>query len=343
MNIETPQLRRNPLLTASNIVWSLILGGLAFVLILALVQRVVPETFSVLVNNSSSRGGSSSLIEDVAWLPDSKAIVLGLDDKTELYSVPGGDILRTLPTRRVAALAMSANGKVLATADNGAVRLWNLESGVLLRIISTTMEFQPHLSFSHDGEFLAIGYEYRVEVRSTQDGSIIRTIHSPALTINFSPDGKYVALGEVTVTLWRVSDGKLLRTLPGWKYATFSPDSKMIATVSSDDDATVLLYTLEEGTLLNSLTGQSHSASGDPLTQTDGLTFSTDGHYLVQTITAQPNSVVLWRVSDGKMLGSHQIPSSESILGSWFSPNGKYVITWNRHAVYLWRWQEELH
>jgi hypothetical protein len=87
-------------------------------------------------------------------------------------------------------------------------------------------------------------------------------------SVAFSPDGSMIASGggydvtgklDKTIKLWRVSDGKLLRTLEGhtWEVhsVAFSPDGSMIA--SGSEDETIKLWRVSDGALLRTLWGGS--------------------------------------------------------------------------------------
>jgi len=73
-------------------------------------------------------------------------------------------------------------------------------------------------------------------------------------SVAFSPDGSLLALGnrDSTIKLWRVSDGKLVRTLEGhtgWVLSvSFSPDGRLLA--SGSFDGTIKLWRVSGGTLL---------------------------------------------------------------------------------------------
>ena len=115
-------------------------------------------------------------------------------------------------------------------------------------------------------------------------------------TVAFSSDGSLCATGDARgdVRLWRVSDGLLLRLLPGHsklvREVSFSTDGQWLASASFD--GTVRLWRVGDGSLAHVLRGH----RGPVYT----VTFSPDCHLVASG--GADHSVRICTVADGKLV-----------------------------------------
>lgn len=104
---------------------------------------------------------------------------------------------------------------------------------------------------------------------------------------------------------------QLLQGHKSWvKALSFSPDSKKLATASSDNS--VIIWEVESGKILNTLLG--HKAS------VNSLAFSPDGERLITASNDQ--TIKIWRVDSGQLLDSVDFDSVINYVV--FSPNGNH-------------------
>ena len=173
---------------------------------------------------------------------------------------------------------------------------------------------------------------------------------------SISPDEKLIAASDGShVTIWRVSDSKLILKLPGKFMDSFSPDGKLIAT---GDYETVKLWDVSDGKLILSLPGRNlggklasfspdgkliatwdnkavklfQISDGEPihtLYGSDVASFSPDGKLIA---TGDHETVKLWQVSDGKLIQT--LPYKYGLV---FSPDGKLIATSYDQSVTLWK------
>ena len=149
--------------------------------------------------------------------------------------------------------------------------------------------------------------------------------------VTFSPDGNLLASsnGDDTVKLWRVSNGRDIRTIKGHPPlipVIFSPDGSMLASGSWDD--TVKLWRVSDGQEIRTLKGHDHWVNS--------VTFSPDGSMLASG--SSDDTVKLWRVSDGqkiRTLKGHRGP----VTSVSFSPDGSLLaaVVGLYGTIKLWR------
>jgi hypothetical protein len=128
--------------------------------------------------------------------------------------------LRTLRwhTAAVKALAFSADGRRLASADaGGGVRLWDLAGAKGSRPLRGHTAAVHALAFSPDGTRLAAAdNEKVVKVWDANTGQLVHTLKGhtgPVYSVAFSPEGKLlIAAGSSAVRFWDADSGKEIRT-----------------------------------------------------------------------------------------------------------------------------------
>jgi WD40 repeat protein len=155
--------------------------------------------------------------------------------RVELYDTETGKPLssRIGHERSISALAFSPDGKLLASTDRYATRLWDLATN---REVATRFEHAVHhLTFSPDGNLLVGANGSRIAVYTVRDGTIRHWLDARTVQIDsiaFHPDGSLIAAASGDdVRVWRVTDGKEVRILGNQSHVfsvSFSPDGSRI-------------------------------------------------------------------------------------------------------------------
>ncbi|MBE9263766.1 hypothetical protein IQ224_16910 [Microcystis sp. LEGE 00066] len=158
-------------------------------------------------------------------------------------------------------------------------------------------------------------------------------------SVSFSPDGKTLATGssDNTIKLWDVETGKEIRTLSGHNgYArgsgnlissvSFSSDGKTLATGSYDEDETIILWNVETGEEIRTLSGHNDCV--------ESVSFSSDGKTLATG--SRDKTIKLWNVETGqeiRTLSGH----NEGVESVSFSKDGKTLASgsWDK-TIKLW-------
>ena len=137
----------------------------------------------------------------------------GSDDGTvKLWNVQSGNLIKTLQTQR-AVTSVAFDGGVLALeSDDGTVKLWNVQSGELIN----TLQAQSRINaMAFDGNVLASGSpDGTVKLWNVQSGNLIKTLQTQSAIFSVAFDGGVLASGlsDGTVKLWNVQSGKLIHT-----------------------------------------------------------------------------------------------------------------------------------
>lgn len=143
--------------------------------------------------------------------------------------------------------------------------------------------------------------------------SVFTEVFSQVLTVAFSPDGKWLATGDVNheIRLRQVSDGQQLwsgRVHQGWVWSVaFSPDGKWLASCAN---RTVDLWDVQTGERVQTLTGYRDRVFS--------VAFSPDGQLLATG--SEDHWVRVWQIRSGELL--HQLEAHQDEVRSVaFSPN----------------------
>jgi RNA polymerase sigma factor (sigma-70 family) len=225
------------------------------------------------------RTGSDG-VDAFALSPDGKSLATGGGDMAiRVWDLGRGGVVRTLSGHkkdgkdgRIAALAFSPDGKLLASAGSHdkAVLFWDAATGGELRRV--TQSGVSQVAFSPDGKTLAAGgwdgTARLWDVAAGKELRVFRPTREPGAreggivdTVAFSPDGALLATAghDGVIAVWDAATGEERQRLRGhdgvvWSVA-FSPDGKLLA--SGGLDMTVRLWEVATGKEVHRLTGHS--------------------------------------------------------------------------------------
>ncbi len=227
--------------------------------------------------------GHKGAVVALAWGGGPVLASAGADEKVILWEMPDGKAAQTLtPGGRIRALAMSADGKMVAAGGDGTyVQLYEVAGGKPGTKLAGHKDWVRALAFRADGQQLAsAGNEGKVILWDVaggkQSAEFIAEPPTPANSppklplvvhaLAYSPDGKLLATGgsDGIIHLLNPADGKVVRSLPGHTSAitalTFHPAGAVLA--SSSKDGKVILWDVNGGKAIKPLEGHTAWVQG---------------------------------------------------------------------------------
>jgi len=191
--------------------------------------------------------------------PDGQLLAISTYDPTiQLWQFSDKTLLRTLRGHRdwVHEVVFSPDGKFLISGSkDGTVKVWQVWDGSLVRTLSGHSKPVVTVALSPDGQFIASGSEdSTVKIWRMADGKLVKVLqgHMKGMAVNvvrFSPDGKWLAFGDIAITICRFPEGRKERIAAhrwGITALSFTPDSRFL--ISASADGTVKVWRVLDGT-----------------------------------------------------------------------------------------------
>lgn len=224
--------------------------------------------------------GHRETVNHLAFSPDGKMLAsAGAEGQVYLWDTAGRKILRKLfpkeksvtaeslranLTRRIESIAFSPDGKLLAEAAQettglSMLRLWNVETGEVERVLAEGVDNLRSVAYSPDGKIVAhnaldpLGWKHNIVLRDPASGKELGSMtdtNLAATVLAFSPDGKLLASGGgKKVHIWNVEQRKLLHAIEAHEKALqsicFSPNGKWVVSGGTDDK--IKVWNVETG------------------------------------------------------------------------------------------------
>jgi len=283
-------------------------------------------------------------LQEAGWLPadpDERRSYLELASMAAdclEQGKPGGKLVRSQAvlyghTRQITALLCLKHDHLAATASaDQTVRLWDLETGKLVKTLSGHTDFvfclaqppaQPPM-----GDWLASGSaDKTVRLWSLPDGAPLGVLggHSGRVSYLAASPGQIISGDEHSLYLWNSADLSLNQALrgqvDGLNALEIYPHGTSPLLVSGDSARSTRLWNLPGGELRRSLLTP---IVGWAVSPSRGLLASASSYSAVQ----------LWKLPEGDLLRS--LPGRANTTLLTFSPNGRWLACADQTNVLLW-------
>jgi WD40 repeat protein len=205
-------------------------------------------------------------VKAVVVSPDKKLVIASRGNQLHVYDADKGEYVRSLfdpnlttadkkPVKAahvslVEALALSPDGKLLASGSFQEVSLWDTATGAIKQKITGFADRVVALAFSPDGKMLATGggaptEDGEVKVFDPATGKLVvelKNAHSDTVFgVSFSGDNKMLATcgADKFVKTWEVPSGKFVKSFEGHTHQVldvgWKADGKFLASAGADN------------------------------------------------------------------------------------------------------------
>ncbi|XWK90608.1 MAG: hypothetical protein U7127_11315 [Phormidium sp.] len=255
------------------------------------------------------------------------AITTTVQPLTSPISLPKWDCVQTITAHSdwVSAVIFAADmSKIISGSFDRTLKVWNYQTGELVRVISENAGAVYALAFSHDHSLLAQGgSEQNIKLWEVETGALVEICkeHSGsvrAIAINYN--GEILASGSYdgTIKLWELETAKEIKTFTKHSGAVsaiaFSPDGQILA--SGGSDGIIKLWHWNTGQLL-------HSLAGD-LGVIGSIAFHPTEPMLVSA--SSDRTIKLWHLGTRDRLYTF-ISHTGGVTSVCFSPDGKTLFS----------------
>jgi len=234
------------------------------------------------------------------------------------------------------ALAVSSDSRLLLSGGSDSkIKLWDVETGALLRTVDGGPFDINAVGFSPDGkQFVSQTKTGKVSVWETSTGRLVRATRpsfdqfTAKAFVAFSGDGHFLVTGGPAVVLWEAESGKFLRVID---------DDRFVGTAAASQDGGIIVtgsqllgglkIRAKSGELLQSFKEQ------DPI---NSVALSPDNKKIAAGEGLVGHGTIkVWDIATGKKLNEFDVAAGP-VRSVVFSPDGMRLISSSWQNVQIW-------
>ena len=280
------------------------------------------------------------------------------DQNLHICDIHAGKEVRKVGLGGITSAVLSPDGSQVAVVlGDSEIRIWDVASGSWGRRLHQGSGHVFHHAFAPDGKTLAALYNSGsvwvwdlVTGRKVKDSTLQEWVTSccPA----FSRDNSIIAVGcaDASLRIWESKSGRILRRIPfdPWTLihqVSLSPDGKMIASVSGNDD-TLQVWDIATGKETQHITRHQGAVVAVRFSP-DDKTVASSGKDGTLILWDAATGKAIWRVIDGPAgfwdirrkqndredLWEQVRPIGEIV----FTPDGKSILSLGRSGIICFR------
>ena len=276
-----------------------------------------------------------------AYSPDSRRIVSASRDQTiKIWDAESGAVIRTLKDHSSVenwgvysgtpifyflidiSVAYRPDGRrIVATLGDMTIKIWDAESGDLIRTLQGHNSYVESAAYSPDGRrIVSASYDNTVNIWDAKSGDLIRSLQSHDNDVRsaaYRTDGRRIvsASFDKTVKIWDAEGGTVIRTLQGHdsgvESAAYRPDGRRVVSASMDN--TVKIWDAETGDLIRTLQGHDSGV--------ESAAYSPSGRRIVSA--SYDNTIKIWDAESGAVIRTLQ----SNVESAAYSPDGRRIVS----------------
>lgn len=272
-------------------------------------------------------------VNAVSFTMDCKYILISTYNSNKIYNIDTSECIKTIETKSSFEASLSPKGKYLVSFSKfeNNIKLWETETGNLLRVFNGHNDIVKTATFSIDGNHIvSASRDGSVRLWDINTGECVKTFigHTSGVNFaNFSLNDDFIISGssDNTIRLWSIVNNDNIKTFKvksqkyGTNFATLSPDNKYIASISLLDS--IRLWDIAKEECIKRL------EVPDQISEANSITFSPDGKHII--VPFNKDGLHLWDVQTGNYIGVIAGGSLNFVHTTSCTSDGKYIVSSN--------------